>query len=433
MNSESTNSEPVNTAPAVSTPTDRGAAEPGTTRRPAAARIRNGLLLGSVAVVAVLGTLYGLPQEGAHAEKAAAPVVPAVTVAVATVEQRDARLFDTFSGRLEAVERVEVRSRVAGAIKAIHFREGALVKEGELLVSIDPEPFEAEVDEAEAQVTAAQARVELARNELERGERLFNTRTVSQRDLDERVNGQRAAEASLRAAQAKLNAVKLNLSYTRVRAPVSGRVGKSEITVGNLVAAGPGAPVLTSLVSVDPIYASFNADEATVARALAGLGAGADVSNELDRIPVLMTTSAGSAPVEGHMQLVDNQVDPRTGTVRVRARFANPDGRLLPGQFARLEMGQPKTEPALLVSERAVGTDQDKKFVFVVDAANKAVWREVTLGAPVDGLRVVTGGLTAGERVVVNGLHRVRPGAVVTPEAVPMRVTDATGAIAAPH
>ncbi|MFG1345393.1 efflux RND transporter periplasmic adaptor subunit [Xanthobacter autotrophicus DSM 431] len=390
-------------------------------------RLRNALLLATVAAGTAFVLLYGPAQTGAHAEKAAATPAapPAVQVSVATVEPREARLFDTFSGRLEAVERVEVRSRVAGAIKAIHFREGALVKAGELLVSIDPEPFEADVDEAEAQVTAAQARVELAHNELERGEKLFTTRTLSQRDLDERLNAQRAAEASLRAMQAKLTAAKLNLSYTRVRAPVSGRVGKAEITVGNLVAAGPGAPVLTTLVSVDPIYASFSADEATVARALAGLGSGGDVSDRLDRIPVLMTTSAGGMSVEGHMQLVDNQVDTRTGTVRVRARFANPDGRLLPGQFARLEMGQPNAEPALLVSERAVGTDQDKKFVFVVDAANKAVWREVTLGAPVDGLRVVTSGLSAGERIVVNGLHRVRPGALVAPEAVPMRVTEA--------
>lgn len=419
------NSAP-NSAPNVTPPTPVSAAD-----KPAAAkksRLREALLLGTAALLAVFGVLYGLPKEGgAHADKPAAATTapPAVPVSVATVEQREARLFDTFSGRLEAVERVEVRSRVAGAIKAVHFREGALVREGELLVSIDSETYEADVAEAEAQVASVQARLDLARSELERGEKLFTTKTLSQSTLDERLNGQRAAEAGLRAAQAKLAAAKLNLSYTKVRAPVSGRVGKSEITVGNLVAAGPGAPVLTTLVSVDPIYASFSADEGTVARALAGLGGGGDVADRLDQIPVLMTVAAGTPPVEGVMQLVDNQVDPRTGTVRVRARFANPDGRLLPGQFVRLEMGQPKAAPAVLVSERAVGTDQDKKFVFVVDGSNTAVWREVTLGAPVDGLRVVTNGLSAGERVVVNGLHRVRPGAAVTPEPVPMRVSEA--------
>lgn len=386
-------------------------------------RLRGALLVATVAAGTAFVLLYGGPQQGAHAEKPAA--APPVSVSVATVEPREARLFDAFSGRLEAVERVEVRSRVAGAVKAIHFREGSLVKEGDLLVSIDPEPFEAEVDEAEAQVAAAQARVELTRNELERGERLFNSRTVSQRDLDERVNARRAAEATQRAAEAKLSSARLNLSYTRIRAPVSGRVGKAEITVGNLVAAGPGAPVLTTLVSVDPIYASFSADEGTVGRALAALTGNGDVTNHLERIPVRMTTADDSVAHVGVMQLVDNQVDTRTGTVRVRARFANPDGRLLPGQFVRVEMGQPGAGKALLVSERAVGTDQDKKFVFVVGEGNKAEWREITLGAPVEGLRVVTSGLAAGERVVVNGLHRVRPGAVVTPEAVPMRVTEA--------
>lgn len=419
------------TSAQTSAPNDTPPTPESASTRPAVkkSRLREALLLGTAALFAVFGVLYGLPKEGgAHADKpaaAAAAAPPAVPVSVATVEQRDTRLFDTFSGRLEAVERVEVRSRVAGAIKAVHFREGALVREGELLVSIDSEPYEADVAEAEAQVASVQSRLELARNELERGEKLFTTKTLSQSTLDERLNGQRAAEAGLRAAQAKLAAAKLNLSYTKVRAPVAGRVGKSEITVGNLVAAGPGAPVLTTLVSVDPIYASFSADEGTVARALAGLGGGGDVADRLDQIPVLMTVAAGTPPVEGVMQLVDNQVDPRTGTVRVRARFANPDGRLLPGQFVRLEMGQPKAAPAVLVSERAVGTDQDKKFVFVVDASNKAVWREVTLGAPVDGLRVVTNGLSAGERVVVNGLHRVRPGAAVTPEPVPMRVSEA--------
>lgn len=395
---------------------------------------RRRLLLGAVVLVAIGAGIYVVPSAlkpaGGAASAAAPGSPPPVPVAVATVEARDTRLYESFSGRLEAVERVEVRSRVAGAIKAVHFREGALVKAGDLLVTIDPEPYQAALDEADAQVASAEAQLELARNELERGERLFTSRTLSQRDLDERLNTQRAAQAALRAAEARRTVARLNLSYTQVRAPVAGRVGKSEITVGNLIAAGPGAQLLTSLVSVDPIYASFNADEATVAQALAALGTGADVTERLDRIPVRMT-AGGNAPVTGVMQLVDNQVDPRTGTVRVRARFANPDGHLLPGQFARLEMGQPQSAPTVLVSERAVGTDQDKKFVFVVDADNKAVWREVTLGAPVDGLRVVTRGLSAGERVVVNGLHRVRPGAAVTPETAPMQVTEATSRSAA--
>jgi membrane fusion protein, multidrug efflux system len=345
----------------------------------------------------------------------------ATPVSVAAVEQRDVALWDEFSGRLEAIERVEVRSRVAGAVKSVHFREGALVKQGDLLITIDPDPYTAEVDRNEAQVAAAQARLALANNELERGRQLWDSRTVSQRELDQRLNAQREADANLRAAQAALQSAKLNLDYTQVRAPVAGRVGRIEITVGNLVAAGPSAPVLTTLVSVNPIYASFNADEDVVMRALQSIGADARAHTQLDRIPVQMTTVASNGTaIEGRLQLIDNQVDARSGTVRVRAVFDNADGGLMPGQFARLRMGQPKTAPALMVNERAVGTDQDKRFVLVVDADNKAEYREVTLGASVDGLRVVTRGLKSGERIVVNGLQRVRPGALVAPQSARM-------------
>ena len=266
---------------------------------------------------------------------------------------------------------------------------------------------------------------------LERGRQLFDSRTVSQRELDQRVNAHGEADANLRAAQAALQSSQLNLDWTDVRAPVAGRVGKIEITVGNLVAAGPGAPVLTTLVSVSPIYASFSADEEVVMRALKTLGANAHT--QVERIPVQMSTvMTNGTPVQGRLQLIDNQVEAKSGTVRVRAVFDNADGSLMPGQFARLRMGQPKTEPALMVSERAIGTDQSKKFVMVVDDHNKADYREVSLGAFVDGLRIVTSGLKAGERIVVNGLQRVRPGAVVEPELVSMGVNPTRQARSAP-
>jgi multidrug efflux system membrane fusion protein len=241
--------------------------------------------------------------------------------------------------------------------------------------------------------------------------------------MDSRVNAYREADANLKAAEAALKTAQLNLSYTEVRAPVSGRVGKVEITVGNLIAAGPSAPLLTTLVSVNPIYASFNADEQVVTRALKTL-ADEKTPNEINRIPVHMTTATDSAPVKGQMQFIDNQVDPRSGTVRVRAQFDNADGQLMPGQFARLSMGQPKAEQTLLVSERAVGTDQNKKYVMVVDAKDKAQYREVTLGVSVDGMRVILSGLKAGERIVVNGLQRVRPGVTIKPEMVAMNAAS---------
>jgi membrane fusion protein, multidrug efflux system len=206
-----------------------------------------------------------------------------------------------------------------------------------------------------------------------------------------------------------------------VRAPIAGRIGRIEITAGNLVAAGPGAPVLSTLVSVSPIYASFDADEQIVVRALNTLPGGSSARTQIERIPVQMGTAAtASLPFEGRLQLVDNQVDAKSGTIRVRAVFDNKDGSLMPGQFARLRMGQAKNGQALLINERAVGTDQSKRFVMVVGADNKAAWREVKLGASVNGLRVVTDGLKAGERIVVNGLQRVRPGTVVAPREVAM-------------
>jgi membrane fusion protein, multidrug efflux system len=397
--------------------------------------LRSGLLGGGALVASAFGltVLVAVPSSETRSNTPSQEQPAAVPVSVAVVEQRDVALWDEFSGRLEAVERVEVRSRVAGAIKAVHFREGALVKEGDQLITIDPEPYAAEVDRAKAQVLAAEARLTLAQKEQDRARRLqqANSGAISESNVDQRVGAYREAEGNLRAAQAALQAAQLNLDYTQVRAPVAGRVGKLEITVGNLIAAGPGAPVLTTLVSVDPVYASFNADEEVVARALKGLGSNAHM--QVDRIPVQMVTATSNGTtLEGHLQLIDNQVDAKSGTVRVRAVFGNGDGSLIPGQFARVRMGQPKTEPALMVNERAIGTDQNKKYVMVVGDDNKAAYREVTLGAFVDGLRRVTNGLTAGERIVVNGLQRVRPGALLAPKLVSMTGSDHAQASPAP-
>jgi multidrug efflux system membrane fusion protein len=376
--------------------------------------------LGVLVMAGMSAAVFGVSGAGARADVATAP--PAMPVSVATVVQTEVAAWDEFSGRLEAVERVDIRSRVAGTLQAVHFREGALVKKGELLLTIDPAPYAAEVERAGAQVAAAQARLAQAKGEHDRSQRLWSEQAISRREFDERTNGKGEADANLRAAQAALQAAQLSLGYTQLRAPVAGRVGKLELTVGNLVAAGPGAPVLTTLVSVSPIYASFDADEQVVARALKEVqGAGASGSRQLERIPVQMGTAASTdTPFEGRLQLVDNQVDVRSGTVRARAVFDNKDGQLMPGQFARIRMGQAGKSTALLINERAVGTDQSKKFVMVVGADNKAAYREVTLGASVNGLRVVKDGLAANERIVVNGLQRIRPGVLVDPQPVEM-------------
>ena len=388
------------------------------TRRRLATAI--GLVLGSTALVAGV-----LAFRDSNAAPHAAEPKP-TPVMVAPVVDTEVATWDEFSGRLEAVERVDVRSRVAGAVQSVHFREGSLVKAGELLVSIDPAPYAAEADRAQAQVAAARARAQYTQGELERAQRLYEQRAIAQRELDQRANARDEAQANLRAAEAALQSAKLNLAYTQVRAPVSGRVGKLEVTVGNLVPAGPGAPALTTLVSVDPIYASFDADEQSVLRALRDTAGAASSPSRLGAIPVLMDAGhGGEAPRKGRLQLVDNQVNAKSGTVRVRAVFDNPGGSLMPGQFAQVRLGRAKPTPALLVSERAVGTDQNKKFVLVVGADNKAAYREVSLGAAVDGLRIVTRGLAPGERIVVNGLQRVRPGALVDPQPVEMNAGHA--------
>ena len=383
---------------------------------------KNHLLAAALAILTVASVavaVFGMSASRAQPD-ASAPA-PATPVSVATVVQSDVAAWAEFSGRLEAVERVDIRSRVAGSLLAVHFREGALVKKGDLLLTIDPAPYAAEADRAAAQVAAASARVAQAKGEQERSQRLWSEQAISRREFDERVNGQSEADANLRAAQAALQSARLSLGYTQVRAPVAGRVGRLEVTIGNLVAAGPSAPVLTTLVSVSPIYASFDADEQTVATALKDAGSASGGARNLTRIPVQMGTAASTdTPFEGHLQLVDNQVDAKSGTVRARAVFDNPDGALMPGQFAHLRMGQATKAAALLINERAVGTDQSKKFVLVVGTDNKAEYREVTLGASVNGLRIVKTGLQANERIVVNGLQRIRPGALVAPQPVEM-------------
>lgn len=390
--------------------------------------VASGLVLAALAIAAGGSFLSGRGGSAQAETTTAAPT--ALPISVSVVAPRQTVPWDEFSGRLEAVERVEIRSRVAGAIQEIHFTEGALVKQGDLLILIDPSLYAADVARAEGQVAAAKARLILTRSDFERGQQLTDSRTISQRDFDGRVNAYREAEANLQAAEATLQTAKLNLGYTEIRAPVSGRVGKLEITVGNLIAAGPGTPVLTTLVSVNPIYASFNADEQVVTRALRTL-ADESTPSEIGRIPVQMGTGAtDGTPYKGKMQLIDNQIDARSGTVRVRAVFDNVDGRLMPGQFARLLMGQPKAEPVLLISERAVGTDQNKKFVMVIDKDSKAEYREVALGVSIEGMRVVTGGLHAGERIVVKGLQRVRPGALVAPEVVAMGFAPSANQVA---
>lgn len=349
-----------------------------------------------------------------------APVAAAMpaSVSVASVLEKPVTEWDDFSGRVEAIERVEIRPRVSGTIDAVHFQEGQLVRKGDPLFTIDPRPYQAELARAEAAQAGAQARLALSKTELDRTRRLIEEHAVAQRELDQRDNALREADASLKAAEAAVLSARLNLQYTAITAPVNGRVSRAEITVGNLVGAGAAAPALTTVVSVSPVYVNFEVDEQAYIRYAANGAAG---NTGIDRIPVLIgLASEEGYPHQGHLKSIDNRLDTTSGTMRVRAVFDNAKGVLTPGMYARVRMGGSAAKSAVLIDDKAVGTDQDKKYVMVVDAENKAVYRAITLGPIVDGMRIVRSGLHKDERIVVNGLQRIRPNDVVTPVAVAM-------------
>ncbi|MET3133041.1 multidrug efflux system membrane fusion protein [Oxalobacteraceae bacterium GrIS 1.11] len=367
------------------------------------------LALAGLAAVGLAGC------DSANSKVPEAPAAGAPPISAALVIDREIRETQEFSGRLEAVERVEIRSRVGGFITSINFKPGSEVKKGEVLFVIDPRPFQAEMSRAEAAAVSARAKAELAKLELTRAEKLLAEKAIPQRELDEKASGLKELDANARAAQASFEAAKLNLSYTEVHAPINGRVGKAEITVGNLI---DGSAILTSVVSLDRIYASFDGDEDTYLRVGAQSHKGTPVT-----VKVGLANESGY-PHEGKLEFVDNQLDPKTGSVRMRAIFANADNAMVPGLFARIELaggnGGNQLSRAMLINERAIGTDQNRKFVFVVGADGKAEYRPVKLGPVIDGLRVVREGLKLGDKVVVNGLQRVRPGAPVTAEMVAM-------------
>jgi multidrug efflux system membrane fusion protein len=286
------------------------------------------------------------------------------------------------------------------------------------------------VARAEATLAVATARLALTSSELKRAERLLADNAIAQREFDERQNAHRDAQASVQGAQASVDIARLNLGYTRITAPIAGRVGRADVTVGNLVSAGAGGVALTSIVSVSPIYASFEADEQTYLKYAAKAPARHGERGANVPIHMGLANEAGH-PREGRMEYVDNQLDPQSGTIRVRALFDNRDGLLTPGLFARIKVGGGESTAAL-IDDRAVGTDQSKKFVLVVGADKRVAYREVKLGPVVDGLRVVRDGLQAGESIVVNGVQRVRPGMPVAPTEVHMDAKLRTPANAAP-
>jgi multidrug efflux system membrane fusion protein len=359
-----------------------------------------------------------------HSRSVAVQATAPVDVDVAAVISTTVTDYQDYSGRTEAIDRVEVRPLVAGTIVGVHFADGALVKRGDLLFTIDPRPFVAEVDRASAELAAARARDGYASTEAARTQRLLTDNAIAKRDYDRAQNAARESAANVLSAQAALEKAKVNLTYTSIVAPVTGRVSRAEMTLGNVVSSGADAPVLTTLVSLSPIYASFDVDEQTYLRYLSHRdGPGIPVSLGL-------ADEVGFSR-EGKVDSVDNQMDPHSGTIRVRAIFDNADYSLVPGLYARIKVGGGAPHAAVLVQTAAVGTDQDKTYVLVVDPSNRILYREVVIASERDdGLSVVKSGLSPGERIVVGGLQRVKAHDLARPHEVAMAatVTSAGGA-----
>ena len=357
---------------------------------------------------------------GKAPEQAAA--MPASKVSVAKVLEQPVNEWDEFTGRLEAPETVQIRPRVSGQIDQVAFTEGALVKKGDLLFQIDPRPFQAEVRRLEAQLQQTKAAASRSDNEAQRGERLRQSNAISAELADSRTTAAQEARAAVAGIQAQLDLARLNLSFTRVTSPISGRVSRAAITAGNLVTAD--VTELTSVVSTDKVYAYFErvylkyTELARQGRRGATTPVYLGLSNE-DGNPHL-----------GQMNFVDNQVNPATGTIRGRAVFDNSDGRFTPGLYARLKLVGSGTYSAVLITDEAVGTDLGKKFVLVMDADNKSAYRAVELGPKIEGLRIVRSGLSKDDTIIVKGLQRVRPGSPVAPETIPMASQATLAALA---
>ncbi len=349
--------------------------------------------------------------------KQAQPPTPLPVVSVTQPVVREVVEWDEYIGRLESPETVEVRARVSGYLDKVHFKEGKEVKKGDLLFTIDPRPYQAEFDHANAEYERAVSQTDLAKNDFERAKRLIATKAISEEDYDTKSKTYTAVQAAVRSAKATLDSAKLNLEFTQIHAPIDGRISRAVVTEGNLISsgvAGSGATLLTTIVSLNPLYLYGDADERSVLKYLHLRREGTRVSARDELIPAEMgLADEAGFPHKGYMDFVDNRIDPGTGTMRARGVFSNEDHSLSPGFFGRIRIPGSGKYPALLIPDRALGSDQAQKFVYVVNAEKKVEFRPVKIGPMIDGLRVVKEGLKPGEQIVIEGLMRVRPGIVV--------------------
>ncbi len=336
----------------------------------------------------------------------------AMPVVVDVVKTKPVQIWKEFSARMAAVDFAEIRPQVSGNITDIRFEDGQVVSKGDVLYVIDPRPYQAAVQQAKAELDAAQNDAKHTQKEFQRTKGLIKTKAISQRIYDERANAAVIAKTTVDAAKALLVQAQINLDHAFVKAPISGRVSRAEITTGNLVEAGPNAPVLTSIVSSNGIYADFDVDEQTY---LTHIRSAAKNKETEKTIPVKLSLGRGTYFYEGFIHSFDNRIDTASGTIRARAYFSNNDEALLPGMFGKLQLGSAIAQEHILVSEKAIGTNQDRKFVYIVNETNQVTYREVNVGNSLNGKRIITDGLKDGDSVITEGLIRMRPGMLVKP------------------
>ncbi|MEM6811115.1 MAG: efflux RND transporter periplasmic adaptor subunit [Pseudomonadota bacterium] len=369
-----------------------------------------------IALLSCLGLGYYFYNKNAIADEGGAPggMPQAMPVTVNVIEPSKTQLWQDYSARLEAIEFAEIRPQVSGRITEIKFQDGEQVEKGDILYVIDPRPFEAALNEAKAELSAARIDATLREKELNRAKDLIATNAISRRIYDERVSRAEAANAAVQRAKAMVESAEINVDFAYIKAPISGKIGRAEIKVGNVVEATIGAPVLTSIVSTEKIYADFEVDEQSYLNFIK-----AQVKNKDEKkdIPVkLFLNGPNGLSFDGIVDSFDNRIDVNNGTIRARAVFDNADGILIPGMFANIQVGSPDEIEVILLTEAAIGTDQDRKFVYVVGENNIAQYREISTGKSQNGKRIITSGLSAGDKVIIDGLMRLRPDMPVAPQ-----------------